>query len=397
MGSGAVIARPVYAPALVAFVGGSHFSIGMSIGGGMGAVGWFPLAPREAYYPAYHVSNTYIRQVNITHVTNINVTNVNVTNVHYANQQVAGAVTAVPQNAFVNARPVAAAAQRVTPQQMAGAQVLGAAPHVAPQRQSVLGSAVNRQVAAPPQAVMSRQVVARATPPPAAIAFQAKQQLLEQNQGRPLAPQQMTELRQQRPAAVMNRAGFRPASAPSPAIQGRPLNANPGVPVPQPSPQQVRPEISRPQVANPQTINPQNQPQPGRAIPPMNRMDSRPPSARPVPQASPETTPNQSPARPEFRRPAQQSVPNAPVQPARPELSRPAPESHVAPESRPAPHSAPESRPNPEGRSYSRPAPESRPTPRNHAVEPAPSRTEPHRSNQPARSEKHEDKREEKR
>ena len=49
---GPVAARPYYAPALVAFVGGGGFGIGVSVGGGGGLVGWFPLGPREAYYPS---------------------------------------------------------------------------------------------------------------------------------------------------------------------------------------------------------------------------------------------------------------------------------------------------------------------------------------------------------
>jgi hypothetical protein len=50
---GRVVARPIYAPALVAFVGGSHWSISAGVGGG---VGWFPLGPSEAYIPVYRVS-----------------------------------------------------------------------------------------------------------------------------------------------------------------------------------------------------------------------------------------------------------------------------------------------------------------------------------------------------
>jgi hypothetical protein len=51
---GPVGARPYYAPALVAFIGGGGFGVGNS--GGPGLVGWFPLGPSEAYYPSYHVS-----------------------------------------------------------------------------------------------------------------------------------------------------------------------------------------------------------------------------------------------------------------------------------------------------------------------------------------------------
>src|SRR5207245_7824657 len=90
------VVRPVYAPALVAFVGGSHWSASLSIGGG-GGVAWFPLGPREVYVPPYRVSPTYVNRVNVTNVTNItNVTNV--TNVRYVNQSVPGAVTAVSRN-----------------------------------------------------------------------------------------------------------------------------------------------------------------------------------------------------------------------------------------------------------------------------------------------------------
>src|SRR5205814_10383503 len=41
---GTVVVRPIYAPALVAFVGGPGWRIGMDVGS---PVGWFPLGPRE--------------------------------------------------------------------------------------------------------------------------------------------------------------------------------------------------------------------------------------------------------------------------------------------------------------------------------------------------------------
>src|SRR5207237_253965 len=43
---GPVAVAPVYAPALVAFIGGGGFSVGIGVGGG-GGVGWFPLARGE--------------------------------------------------------------------------------------------------------------------------------------------------------------------------------------------------------------------------------------------------------------------------------------------------------------------------------------------------------------
>ena len=54
---GPVAVRPVYAPALVVFVGGPRFSISVSVGNrGPGYVGWFPLGPREVYVPTYRTS-----------------------------------------------------------------------------------------------------------------------------------------------------------------------------------------------------------------------------------------------------------------------------------------------------------------------------------------------------
>ena len=108
---GPVAVRAVYAPALVAWVGGPRFSLSISIGGG-GGVGWFPLGPREVYVPAYRASPNYVTRVNTTNTTinNINVTNVynntNVTNVRYVNQNVPNAVTAVPREAMMHSRPV---------------------------------------------------------------------------------------------------------------------------------------------------------------------------------------------------------------------------------------------------------------------------------------------------
>ena len=64
---GAYIAQPVYAPALVGFYGGSHFSASFSFGGGYAAVpavGWYPLAPWQRYSPHYTQNVTYINQVN---------------------------------------------------------------------------------------------------------------------------------------------------------------------------------------------------------------------------------------------------------------------------------------------------------------------------------------------
>ncbi|HET7664205.1 MAG TPA: DUF6600 domain-containing protein [Rhodanobacteraceae bacterium] len=52
----------VYAPALVAFVGGSGWQV--SVGFGSVPIGWYPLGPGVVYNPWYHVSRRYYGRVN---------------------------------------------------------------------------------------------------------------------------------------------------------------------------------------------------------------------------------------------------------------------------------------------------------------------------------------------
>jgi hypothetical protein len=117
---GRVVERPVFAPALVVFVGGARWSDRAGP-----HVGWFPLGPHEVYRPPYAVSQTYVRNVNVTHVTNVNVTNVEVNNTRFANRNFA---TVVPENSFAASHPVARDAVKVAPQALAGAPLAAAAP-----------------------------------------------------------------------------------------------------------------------------------------------------------------------------------------------------------------------------------------------------------------------------
>src|SRR3989454_834373 len=164
---GRVVARPVYAPALVAFVGGRNWSVAIRLGGGGGGggggVAWFPLGPDEPYVPGYHVSDTYIRHVNVTNVnvTHINVTNVNVTNINYRNRNAPGAVTVVTQQTFVESRPVGRSVIVVPRERLDEAAVVGGGARVTPNRQSVLGQPAIVAVRRPPEAVTRRAVVVR--------------------------------------------------------------------------------------------------------------------------------------------------------------------------------------------------------------------------------------------
>jgi len=195
---GPVVARPVYAPALVAWVGGAGFSIGVSVGGP--PVGWFPLAPREVWVPPYRYSPRYIERVNVTNTVIVNRTfnNINVSNVNYVNRNIAGAVTAVPRDVVISGREVRSAAVRVSPDAVSRGQV-GAFASVAPQRAAVLGGRSGGG-AAPPSTVTNRRIVARATPPPPPVPFAQRQTALQANPGRPLDRNAVIRIQQSQPS-----------------------------------------------------------------------------------------------------------------------------------------------------------------------------------------------------
>jgi hypothetical protein len=309
---GPLEARPVYAPALVVFVGGGGPAMG-------GNVAWFPLGPREVYVPSYHVSPAYVNRVNIsntnvsqTTVTNVyNTTVVNnttvINNVTYANRNVSGAVTAVPQQAFSSAQPVARNSVTVSRQQIAAAQVNSRAA-VAPSNAAVMGvhAATANHVAAPPQDVQQRQVIAKATPPPPPVAFAAKQQVLAAHPGQPVARQEMQRLQ---PAAAAARPMVRVAPP------GKPATATVGHPAGQPAQPAANQPVNRP--ASPPATQPGNQPA-SRSLQPA---ETARPGAPPAPAPAPASRPAQ-PAPENNRPPATQ--PNRPAQPApSPENNRP--------------------------------------------------------------------------
>ena len=114
---GEYVARPVYAPALVAWVGGAH--VGVSIGIGGPNVGWVPLAPREWYTPHYRHTPVYVERVNPHPPGGRNPQwqrppqQVPTGPVMYSNQGVPGAVTVVPREVLVRREPVSRAVVEV--------------------------------------------------------------------------------------------------------------------------------------------------------------------------------------------------------------------------------------------------------------------------------------------
>jgi hypothetical protein len=263
---GPIAIEPVYAPALVAFIGGSNYGVSISIGGGGngGNVGWFPLGPREVYVPGYNTSRDYVNRVNVSNtnvsnttitnvynnqVTNINNTTINNTNITYVNKTVPGGVTAVSRANFVSAQTVAKSAVAVNAQQIAAAPVSSRAV-VAPNKSSVLGSSASsaNHVAQPPAATANRTVVAKATPPPPPIPFVRQQQALAVHPGQPLAPHEVQTLRtttvasaqplvkQAPPGKAATPSGNRPAAQPVAARPAESANVPASKPANMPSP-----------------------------------------------------------------------------------------------------------------------------------------------------------------
>jgi hypothetical protein len=365
---GPVEVVPVYAPALVVFVGGGAVAFGDN-------VGWFPLGPREVYVPSYQVSRGYVNRVNvsnttvnqttITNVYNTTIVNNNTTinNVNYVNRNVNGAVTAVPQRVFATAQPVSRAAVPVNARQLASAPLATRAP-VPPAREAVLGARAQtaNSVAAPPAAVTNRQVIAKTAPPPPPPPFAARQQQLAEHPGQPLPRQEMQRLAPAHPAG--NQAPVRVVAAERPATPNtnRPGNA----PANQPNNQPGNQPANRP--GNQPTPN--NRPEPNRPQPPAPAPNNRPEPNRPQPTPS---APNNRPAEPPVRndrpptsQPSNRPEPNQPAPNNRPEPNRPQPTppapNNRAPEpparnDRP-PAAQPNNRPEP-----TQPAPNNRPEP----------------------------------
>lgn len=274
---GRMVARPVYAPALVAFVGGRNFSIGVSFGGGS-VQAWFPLGPREPYYPWYHHDDDYLRRVNVPSVTNIttitNVTNIN--NIQYANRSVG--TTAVPDSAMRDGQHVPRQIIRVTPQETARGQVI---PHptIAPSITAAVGGQPTNAPPLRPPRVISTPRVERNRPDFNGPAVRPGQQPVETRPNSGIPDQPAPRVQPGPPSnirVVPNDAGNPPRGMPP----SRPPEANRTAPPIQGAPAQpVRPAQSMGPRSGP--VEQRNQPNGG--PPSQPRWITRTPTPPPKP------------------------------------------------------------------------------------------------------------------
>ena len=376
------VVRPYYAPAMVAWFGGAHFGIGISIGGP--SLGWVPLGYGDVYTPPYACSRPYFTNVNRYNtriVNNVNITNVyntvyvdhRVYNQTIVNMQAPNAVMAMPQSSFAtgaSVRQAGVVVRQPNATQLQTAAVI--APPVAPTRQAVLPNA--RPAPQPPAQVLQRQVIARSTPPPAPAPFAARQSYLQQHAGQPhdfaamhqaVAPrpqtQQVRQVAAVRPVQV--HTGQRVGNiAPAPRAASQP--GRPAQPAAQPSPQPVR-AATQPQTPPPAAhgVPPnlrQNQP-PANGQPAQNYHPAEPASTQPQNRQQQQQTTYQE-------RGAQSAAePNPPQHP----VDRPANQQQPAPQYRPAQPAYAErpAQPNPPPQHPVERAPQSEPKPPVNAYE----------------------------
>jgi hypothetical protein len=380
---------PVYAPALVDFVGiaagvavGAAIGVGVGLALGGGNVGWVPLGFHEPYLPPYRYSPGYINRINSPNFSsNQNIgqvidqrrsfvnngtinRNTTVINNYYAN---AAGATIAPAAVMQTGRPVATAARAVTPQQFAQVAQPRLQPPVRPTAATPgLTPAVARQLNIP----TARLVRPAVAPGPA---------LAPRPAGHAVAPVAL------RPPAP----GARPVAAPgvAPAVAGHPAPAahpepaahpaerpvDPGVapgvapavaPRPPLAPATPRVEPPAPVAHAPAAVAPHAEtPRPALAAP--HAEAPHPAAAAPHPEAPrpAAVAPHPEAPRPAVAAPHAEAPRPAAVAP-HPEAPRPAaPVPHPAP--RPAPRPEPRPAPRPEARPA--PHPEARP-----AAHPAP-------------------------
>jgi hypothetical protein len=138
---GSFVAHPMFAPAVVAFLGTR--SVGLSVAdSSVPAVAWFPLAPGEAYWPAYTNDLAYVRKLNLGNVRDLGQIRLQadgeppleVFDQHFANRRFAGVV---PRPIFVSGGAVAPAQLTLPEERLENAPVLMGSPQIRPETHQV--------------------------------------------------------------------------------------------------------------------------------------------------------------------------------------------------------------------------------------------------------------------
>jgi hypothetical protein len=340
--------RPVYAPALVAFVGGVELAAVLG-NRATAPVGWFPLGPREAYVPPYATNQDYYMRLNRGARVQDDVLRERWDAAQHREAFTAGEragerralmnqrfATVVPAATFVRSQPVTRAALQVAPERLATTPVAAIAAPPAPTARLAAAPAGQQAEPRTQQAPASNLPVARtalAEMPTLARPTAAEKPAIPQAPGPKLAATQPTaptsDPSKHAPPQLAPRQGAAP-----PVLHGAvtPLPAQPGKPG-------EPPRTTQPQPAEPpkgQTASHPNQP----SAPVEPPKPSASPQAQPHPVEPPKpqatTSPGQHPAPVEAPKlpPAQPQHAEQPTQP--PHAAPQAPASEAQPQ-----HTAP--------------------------------------------------------
>jgi hypothetical protein len=252
---GPLAAAPVYAPAMVAFVGGASFSSEV----GAPLAGWIPLGAGEPLYPAYACSAACFTELNLSNLSEARSnprrmppssyssyyhSRAGFRSVRYEHRK--ANTIAVPANVMAYGREITPdTVVHPTAQQWASARILSH-PLVAAVMQSVVPQPVSAvpvpaertpvivvlhaAATTAPQAGATEStaqpaekffLIARTAPPAAGPTFEQQLPALRENAGRPLDPAQWKNLSEGRPAGAATMREFPPESIPSSKATGR--------------------------------------------------------------------------------------------------------------------------------------------------------------------------------
>ncbi len=366
--------RPVYAPALVAFVGGIELATQLgNQSGNTGPVGWFPLGPREVYVPPYSADRDYYQRINrAARIQDRELQErweraqrreafIAGQNSVLANQRFA---TVVPSQAFVRSQPVQRAVLKVPAERLIKAAV---APVSAPPVPTASISAVADAKTAKPESTDQKTAptdpkragnagtatpdVAVAKTAVADMPMLAKPQSADRKAapGPKVASTDSKAGADAKPASGDNKAApaLRPRQGAAPPAPKETDKPGPGQATQTPATQErgkpaanqskeAAPAPPRPELASPAPVPAQpqlRQDGPKQAAPalqqwpaatPQSRKEDEPRQAAPQPTPKPEAAPRQEAPRPQPRPEPQQ--PPQQAQPPRPQPQQQAPQ-----------------------------------------------------------------------
>jgi uncharacterized protein DUF6600 len=324
---GPVVARPVYAPALVAFFGGPSVRIGgplvgwVALGWGEPVVPWWG-RPGFIHEPSWHgwggprvVNNTIINNTTVVHVQNINV---------YRNASVQNAVVAINENRFGQGPITSVRETRVDAKSL---QLTHTVPQVTATPASFVPTASHG--VRPPEESVKRSVVATRPSHPLPVPAGGVERTMGPA-GVPTPAPRLVSAPQQREAVQV------PARPPVGQAGVERRRADRDLPPPPPGAPGTRPASPQPR-RQPQTVSPG----PATPKPAADHTTAPPP---PAGGAAPPQVVGRVPATPQA--PAGRAAPPQAVAPA-PAASQPPGGRAIAPRARAPETAAPQARPLP--------------------------------------------------